>query len=48
MASEGCQSDCVPANEFRAKVGAKQHYLMTVLADPKMFILGGDEALSEI
>jgi len=32
-------------DEFRAKVRAKHHFLTTVLTEPKMFILGGDEEL---
>lgn len=31
------------SNEFRAKVRAKDHFLSTVLAEPKMFVLGGDD-----
>jgi predicted nucleotidyltransferase len=33
------------ADEFRAKVGAKHHFLMTVLTEPKMFVLGGEDEL---
>jgi predicted nucleotidyltransferase len=32
-------------DEFRAKVEAKHHFLATVLADPKMFVLGEDDDL---
>jgi len=32
-------------DEFRAKVEAKHHFLTTVLAEPKMFVLGEDEDL---
>jgi predicted nucleotidyltransferase len=34
------------SDEFRAKVGAKQHFLVTVLAEPKMFVLGSDGDLA--
>jgi predicted nucleotidyltransferase len=33
------------ANEFRAKVEEKQHFLTTVLAEPKMFVFGEDDDL---
>ncbi len=36
------------ADEFRAKVGAKQHFLMTVLAEPKMFVLGSDTHIGDL
>lgn len=36
------------ADEFRAKVGAKQHFLMMVLAEPKMFVLGSDTHLGDL
>jgi predicted nucleotidyltransferase len=32
-------------DEFRAKVDGKHHFLTTVLAEPKMFVIGGDENL---
>ena len=34
------------ADEFRAKIGAKQHFLMTVLEEPKMFVIGSDDELN--
>lgn len=34
-------------NEFRGKVRSKDHFLTTVLAEPKMFIVGGDDELIE-
>jgi predicted nucleotidyltransferase len=36
------------ADEFRAKVLAKHHFLTTVLTEPKMLIVGGDAALIEL
>lgn len=33
-------------NEFREKVRSKHHFVTSVLAEPKMFILGGDDELS--
>jgi uncharacterized protein len=33
-------------NEFQAKVRTKHHFLTTVLAEPKMFVFGGDDELS--
>ena len=33
------------ANEFRVKVRAKHHFLTTVLSEPRMFVVGGDEEL---
>ena len=36
------------ADEFRAKVLAKQHFLTTVLAEPKMFVLGGESDLGDL
>jgi predicted nucleotidyltransferase len=36
------------ADEFRAKVLAKQHFLTTVLTGPKMFVLGGESDLSDL
>jgi predicted nucleotidyltransferase len=33
-------------DEFREKVQAKHHFLMTVLEEPKMFVIGGDDELS--
>ena len=35
-------------DEFRAKVEAKQHFLTTVLAEPKMFVLGEGDQLPRI
>lgn len=32
-------------DEFRAKVEAKHHFLTTVLAEPKMFVLGDEDEL---
>ncbi len=34
-----------PPNEFRAKLGAKHHFLTTVLGEPRTFIIGGDDEL---
>jgi predicted nucleotidyltransferase len=34
-----------PLDEFRAKVRAKHHFLTTVLSEPRMFIIGGDNEL---
>jgi predicted nucleotidyltransferase len=31
------------AEEFRAKVESKHHFLTTVLSEPKMFVLGGED-----
>ncbi len=31
--------------EFRAKVGAKHHFLTTLLAEPKLFVLGDEDGL---
>jgi len=31
------------ADEFRAKVESKHHFLITVLAGPKMFVFGGED-----
>jgi predicted nucleotidyltransferase len=35
-------------DEFQAKVQAKHHFVTTVLAEPKMFVLGEDDQLSRI
>jgi predicted nucleotidyltransferase len=35
-----------PSDEFRAKVRAKHHFLTTVLREPRMFIIGGDDELA--
>ncbi|HAM44951.1 MAG TPA: ArsR family transcriptional regulator [Propionibacteriaceae bacterium] len=35
-----------PLDEFRAKLGAKHHFLTTVLSEPRMFIIGGDNELA--
>jgi predicted nucleotidyltransferase len=35
-------------DEFRAKVEAKHHFVTTVLAEPKMFVLGEDDQLCRI
>jgi predicted nucleotidyltransferase len=35
-------------DEFRAKVQAKHHFVTTVLAEPKMFVLGEGDQLSRI
>jgi predicted nucleotidyltransferase len=35
-----------PSDEFRAKVLAKHHFLTTVLREPRMFIIGGDDELA--
>lgn len=35
-----------PRDEFRAKVRAKHHFLTTVLREPRMFIIGGDDELA--
>jgi len=35
-----------PLAEFRAKVRAKHHFLTTVLREPRMFIIGGDDELA--
>jgi predicted nucleotidyltransferase len=34
------------ADAFRAKVEAKQHFLTTILAEPKMFVLGSKDDLT--
>jgi predicted nucleotidyltransferase len=34
-----------PPNEFRTKLGAKHHFLTTVLGEPRMFIIGGNDEL---
>jgi len=34
------------ANEFRTKLRGKDHFLTTVLAEPKMFIIGGADELT--
>lgn len=34
-----------PSDEFRAKVRSKHHFLTTVLREPRMFIIGGDDEL---
>lgn len=35
-------------NEFREKVRSKHHFVTTVLAEPKMFVVGGDDELSSV
>jgi predicted nucleotidyltransferase len=35
-------------DEFRVKVLAKQHFLTTVLAEPKIFVFGGESDLGEL
>ena len=34
-----------PLDEFRSKLRAKHHFLTTVLGEPRMFIIGGDNEL---
>jgi predicted nucleotidyltransferase len=35
-------------DEFQATVRAKQHFLTTVLAEPKIFVLGGESDLGDL
>jgi predicted nucleotidyltransferase len=35
-------------DEFRAKRQAQQHFLTTVLAEPKMFVIGGEDKLPSL
>jgi predicted nucleotidyltransferase len=37
-----------PLDEFRAKVRAKHHFITTVLREPRMLIIGGDDELAGV
>ncbi len=34
-----------PPHEFRAKVAGHHHFLTTVLREPRLFVVGGDDEL---